>query len=139
MTEEFDPTKIDISSWGKSEGPKKPSKKSTGSKKENLENSDSDQNETRNTKKVKENPLELLVKQLSEKVQQLESQLQKSQPSPKKMVEKPEIQAYLEQNGSKGIVDWIFGNKTTSRPNGFTRVNELSTLTLMVNYFLFKQ
>lgn len=120
MTDDFD-----IASWGQK--PKEVPQKKEEVKKTKKEKVDSEEDEPKQSKKEKKNPMEDQIKLLIDRIQQLESQ----KPIPRKMIEKAEVIAYIEKEGTDGFKNWLFGYSP--------RKNELNFLTIMINHFLSQQ
>ena len=113
--------KIDPSSWGKKvESPKKEE-----SKKPKKEKIDSDEEDSKTPKKEKKNPMEDQIKLLMDRIQQLESK----KPTPRKIIELPEILDYFEKNGPDGMKTWVHQRN---------RTYVFSFIQNCVNHFLYK-
>lgn len=142
MTEKFDPNQIDLSSWGKkAEGSKKTAKKTQGSKKEKPDtNSDEELTDksSRNAKKNANTEFEEKFKQLTDQITQLKQELTDSKTTPKKLVEKAELEAFIQKDGTESLKHWLFDNKTVKNPKGGPRKNDIQFLLNMINHFLFK-
>jgi hypothetical protein len=110
-----DKPKFDPSTWGQ-----KPKSKKSKNEKVDLEEDEP------KPKKDRKNPMEDQIKLLMDRIQQLESQ----KPISQIMIEKADVIAYIETEGSEGLKNWLFGYSP--------RKNELNFLTLMINHFLFK-
>lgn len=135
-----DKPKFDPSTWGQK--PKEVPPKKEEPKKSKKEKVDSEEEESKSSKKDKKNTnieIEEKFKQLTDQITQLKKELDDSKVSPKKLIEKSELEAFIQANGNDAMKHWLFGNQSISHPKGGTRKSELQFLLNMINHFLFKE